>query len=77
MLTVMGLIHDAEYDSTIALIMIGNGSPDCSKLIICRATLADNSAIKTSVGVQVNNAMSSSVQASVHEQIELCKVGGV
>lgn len=73
----MRLIHDIEYNLTMAFIVIGDGGPERSKYRVRRAALSDNLAIESGIGVYIDDTISSSVQAGRYNLIELRKIGGV
>ena len=73
----MRLIHDVEYNLTIALIVIGERGPERSKRRVRRTALSDNLAIESGIGVHIDDAISSRVQAGRYNLIELGKIGGV
>lgn len=65
------LVHDAESNLGATLVFGSNLRPQASKVLIGRATLADDVAVPAGVVVQVNDAhLSTSIQAALNLRIE-------
>ncbi len=47
----MGLVHDAEYDSSVGAILLGKLSPNALELSISGTTLRDDAIVPSSIVV--------------------------
>ena len=71
------LVHKAERNLSVALVLGGNLRPDAGELSVSRSALANNSAVPAAVVVEVDDAeRSAGCQAALNLLIEDSPVGG-
>ena len=71
----MGLVHDAHHNIAVVLVLGGQLAPKACKLRVRGPALVDDLPVPSSVVVDIDNAVSTSEQASLHQRIVFASVG--
>lgn len=73
----MGLVHDAHHDVAVVLVLGGQLAPEACKLRVRGPALTDDLPVPSSVVVDIDDAVSTGGQASLHQRIIFAKVGRI
>lgn len=74
---VVGLVHQAERDVLLRLVLGSDLRPDIGELGVCGSTLTDDAAVPAGVVVQVDDAEGAGGQAALHQLVVSSENGSI